>query len=60
MTKRRCTKKGYATRDEAEAEISAMVEKYGNVLFKKVYWCGKCKAWHITGTPPAGGRRIKH
>jgi hypothetical protein len=61
VARKRCNKRRYATREEAEAAIGGMVRRFGNVLFKKPYWCGRCKAWHVTGRPPLrAGRRIKH
>jgi hypothetical protein len=60
VARKRCEKKRYATREEAEAAIRGMVRKFGNVLYKGVYRCGKCKAWHITSRPWKGGRRIRH
>lgn len=60
MTVRRCTKQRYATRNDAAAAIRGMADKYGGIVFKKPYRCGKCKAWHITSTPPSGPRRVQH
>jgi len=60
VARKRCTKRSYATRGDAQAAISSMVRRFGNVLFKKPYRCGKCKAWHITSRPWKGGRRIQH
>jgi hypothetical protein len=60
MPAKRCTKKRYATQREAAAAIQGMAEKYGSVVYKKPYRCGKCKAWHITSRPPGGPRRVKH
>jgi hypothetical protein len=58
--KKRCEKsQRYVSRAEAEAAIERMVQKWGNVLYKRPYRCGKCRAWHITSTPRLGaGRRI--
>ena len=59
--KKDCRKTRYATREDARAAISEMVEKYPSFVFKQAYRCGKCKAWHVTSTPPphrAG--RVKH
>jgi hypothetical protein len=61
VARRACRKKRYGTRREAEASIDGMARKFGSLLFKKPYWCGKCKAWHLTSTPAGGGpRRVKH
>jgi hypothetical protein len=59
--KKRCTKTTtYKTLAEARAAIAAMAAKYGGVVYKKPYRCSTHKGWHITSTPPRGGRRIKH
>ena len=48
---RRCTKRsGYATREEAEQAIAGMARRYGSIMFKRPYWCGKHKTWHVTST----------
>jgi hypothetical protein len=62
MKKRRCAKQvHYATREEAEAAIESMARRFGNFVFKRPYRCGRCKAWHVTSTPPwSPGRRIQH
>ena len=56
---RKCSKKRYATREEANAAIDGMARKW-TIVFKKAYRCGKCKAWHITSRPYSGPRRLKH
>jgi hypothetical protein len=56
---RRCTKKGYETYPEVQEAIRAIAKKYPYVVYKKAYRCAKCKAWHITSTPPSRGRRIQ-
>jgi hypothetical protein len=60
--KKRCRKRAYATHAEADAALAGMLKRYPLVVYKKVYRCGKCKAWHITGTPRAIGRpsRVRH
>jgi hypothetical protein len=61
MAKRKpCTKKPYPTKEAAQAAIRGMVRKYGSITFKKAYRCGQCKAWHITGKPHRGPRRVQH
>lgn len=57
--KQRCTKGPYATKAEAEAAIAGMAGRFGPIVFKKNYRCGKCKAWHISSTPWSGPRRKK-
>jgi hypothetical protein len=57
---RRCTKRRYATKRDAAAAIAKMAERYGGVVYKKPYRCGKCRAWHITSTPPGGPKRVQH
>jgi hypothetical protein len=59
MPAKRCTKKRYPTKRDAAAAIQGMAEKYGGVVYKKPYRCARCRAWHITSTPPSGPRRIK-
>jgi hypothetical protein len=60
-TKKDCRKTRYATREEALETIREMVRKYPSVVYKKAYRCGKCRAWHITSTPPPRrSGRVKH
>ena len=60
--KKRCRKQAYATHAEADAALARMLNRYPSVVYKKVYRCGKCKAWHITSTPRGFGRpsRVQH
>lgn len=59
--KKLCQKKSYSKRADAHVAIAAMAQRYGPLVYKKPYWCGKCKAWHITSTPPRSGpRRVKN
>jgi hypothetical protein len=58
--KKRCQKKRYATREEAQATICAMVEEYPSLVYKKAYRCATCKAWHVTSTPPFRRKRVQH
>jgi hypothetical protein len=60
--KRPCRKKPYATHAEADAALARLLKKYPSILYKRVYRCGKCKAWHITSTPRSFGKpsRVKH
>lgn len=54
--KKRCEKIRYATLGEAEAAKASLLRKDPNVLYVRRYWCGKCRAWHITTKPRPGGR----
>lgn len=57
MRRRGCTKTRYATFREAEDAIAAMARKFGPFTFKRPYRCARCRAFHITSTPPIKGRR---
>jgi hypothetical protein len=60
MGRKACQKRIYVSLLEARAAIAAMDRRYGPSVYKKPYRCGKCKAWHITGTPPPRrSRRVK-
>jgi hypothetical protein len=59
MRKKHCTKKCYATVEDAKGAITAMAKKFPSIVYKKVHRCASCKAWHITSTPPRRGRRIQ-
>ncbi|NUT55206.1 MAG: hypothetical protein HOQ03_04395 [Thermoleophilia bacterium] len=56
MKRKPCTKRRYATVGEARHAIAAMASRFGFV-FKRPYRCGRCRAFHITSTPPIGTRR---
>jgi hypothetical protein len=60
--KRRCGKRPYTTHAEADAALARMLNRYPSIVYKKIYRCGKCKAWHITSTPRGISRpsRVKH
>ena len=47
----------YQSVRDAEQAIAAMVRRFGNFTFKRPYRCGRCRAFHITSTPPLKGRR---
>ena len=49
----------YDTLGDARRAILRMSHQYAGVVYKKAYRCAACKAWHVTGTPPPRGRRIK-
>jgi hypothetical protein len=55
--RKKCTKSGYVTRSDAERAISAMAAKYGSITFKRPYWCGPCRGYHVTSTPSKGRRK---
>ena len=59
MTKKRCTKKRYATVEEARQAIQEMAKRYPSIVFKNVHRCAICRAYHVTSTPPRRGRRIQ-
>jgi hypothetical protein len=59
--KKRCQKRAYKARGEAEAAKAEMIRRWPRSLYKRTYRCARCKAWHITSTPPGGGRkRVQH
>lgn len=59
MTKKKCTKRPYASKAEADTAIAGMARRFGPIVFKKSYRCGKCKAWHVSSTPWSGRHRKK-
>ena len=52
-----CTKTCYESVRAAEQAIAAMARRFGVFTFKRPYRCGRCRAFHITSTPPLKGRR---
>ena len=60
VKRKRCTKRPYATKAEAQAAIAGMFRRFGSFVYKKVYRCGACKAWHITSRPWSGRKRVQH
>jgi hypothetical protein len=60
--KKRCRKHAYTTHTEADVALARMLSRYPSIVYKRVYRCGKCKAWHITSTPRSFSRpsRVKH
>lgn len=52
-----CTKARYATVRDAQQAIAGMVARFGAFTFKRPYRCGRCRAFHITSTPPIKARR---
>lgn len=54
-----CDKIDYATLADAKSAIAAMVRERAGVVYLKAYKCARCKAFHITSTPPRRGRRIQ-
>ena len=60
MARKPCRKRPYASKQVAESAIRALAAKH-TFVFKRIYRCGRCKAWHITSTPPLRfPRRVKH
>jgi hypothetical protein len=60
MARKPCRKRPYASKQVAESAIRALAAKH-TFVFKRIYRCGRCKAWHITSTPPLRlSRRVKH
>ena len=56
--KKKCTKTRFATKEEARRAVSGMATRWAFV-YKGIYRCGKCKAYHITSTPRIGGPKRK-
>ena len=52
-----CTKTRYPTVRDAQQAINGMVRRFGGFTFKRPYRCGRCRAFHITSTPPIKARR---
>jgi hypothetical protein len=52
-----CTKTRYESVRAAELAIAAMARKFGAFTFKRPYRCGRCRAFHVTSTPPLKSRR---
>jgi hypothetical protein len=42
---------------EAHVAIAGMASRFGSFVFKRPYRCGRCRAFHITSTPPLKARR---
>jgi hypothetical protein len=57
VRRKSCTKTCYESFPAAEQAIAAMARKFGAFTFKRPYRCGRCRAFHITSTPPLKGRR---
>ena len=57
MKRKTCDKTRYATVRDAHVAIAGMAERYGAFVFKRPYRCGRCRAFHITSTPPPKARR---
>ena len=57
MKRKPCTKTRYASVRDAQQAIASMVRRFGNFTFKRPYRCGRCRAFHITSTPPLKARR---
>ena len=57
VKRKRCTKTPYASVREAQQAIAGMAARFGGFVFKRPYRCGRCRAFHITSTPPTKARR---
>ena len=57
VKRKSCTKTSYESVRAAEQAIAAMARKFGSFTFKRPYRCGRCRAFHVTSTPPLKGRR---
>lgn len=57
MKRKTCTKTCYASVREAHEAIAGMAKRFGSFTFKRPYRCGRCRAFHITSTPPIKARR---
>ena len=57
MKRKACTKARYATACDARQAIGGMAQRFGGFVFKRPYRCGRCRAFHITSTPPTKARR---
>jgi hypothetical protein len=57
VKRKACTKSRYPSVRDAEQAISAMARRFGAFTFKRPYRCGRCRAFHITSTPPIKARR---
>ena len=57
VKRKTCTKTSYATARDAQQAIAGMVARFGSFTFKRPYRCGRCRAFHITSTPPIKARR---
>ena len=57
VKRKSCTKTRYPTVGDAQRAIAAMARKFGAFTFKRPYRCGRCRAFHITSTPPIKARR---
>ena len=52
-----CAKTRYASVRGAHEAIAGMAKRFGAFTFKRPYRCGRCRAFHITSTPPIKARR---
>ncbi len=56
MKRKPCDKTPYKTKQAAREAIAGMARRW-NFVFKRIYRCGRCKAYHISSTPPMRRRR---
>lgn len=55
---RKCEKIRYRTKAEAREAIAGMASKW-SFVYKRAYWCPKCKAYHISAKPTGLTRKRK-
>jgi hypothetical protein len=56
--KRKCDKQAYRTKDDARRAIATMGSKW-RFVYKRIYRCADCKAYHITSRPSGRSRKRK-
>lgn len=57
VKRKACTKTRYPTVRDAQQAIATMARRFGTFTFKRPYRRGRCRAFHITSTPPIKPRR---
>jgi hypothetical protein len=60
VKRKACTKSRYPSVRDAEQAIASMARRFGAFTFKRPYRCGRCRAFHITSTPPIKARRKQY
>lgn len=56
MKRQPCHKTRYKTKHAAREAIAGMARRW-NFVFKRIYRCGRCNAYHISSKPPMKRRR---
>ncbi len=56
--KGKCQKVAFRTKAEGRRAIGDMATKW-SFVYKHIYWCAKCRAYHITSKPRLGGGKRK-